>query len=408
MVDAAVSFDRTSLAVAGTHGGTARRPAAGLAVSVAGLEAMSGYAAFCETALSAPPQDDGWVRHWTAENRPDAVFATLTVDGLPVLALALEIVRHGPFRVARFMGGRHANGNFAAMDPAARNRIDRAAIDALLAAIARARPDIDVVALERLLPDLDGVANPFACLPHLPSPNISLACDLEGGFDKLLDRASSKRKRKKHRSQIRKFEAAGSYRRFTARTPQETQRLLDAFFEMKASRFRKMGIADVFGEAEVRRFFQALFAGALREKSPRFILQALEVAGKIRAVTGSSVCGKRLICEFGAIAEDDLAHISPGEFLFFKNIEEACAQGFEIYDFSVGDEPYKRLWCDIEAWHLDVLAPLTGKGRLLAIGLRGQSRLKASIKQSPAVWRLARLLRRKVAGQPSSPSANDD
>ncbi|RWF06417.1 MAG: GNAT family N-acetyltransferase, partial [Mesorhizobium sp.] len=97
-------------------------------------------------------------------------------------------------------------------------------------------------------------------------------------------------------------------------------------------RFRKMGIANVFGEPEVRAFFSALFVEALSDDKPSFVLHGLEVAGKLRAVTGSSRSGKRLICEFGAIADDDLAHASPGDFLFFDNIEEACETGFDVYD----------------------------------------------------------------------------
>ncbi|TIL50364.1 MAG: GNAT family N-acetyltransferase, partial [Mesorhizobium sp.] len=76
-------------------------------------------------------------------------------------------------------------------------------------------------------------------------PNLSLAVDLAGGFDALLSRASGKRRRKRHRSQARKFGAVGSHRRIEARTADEVNRLLDAFFEMKEFRFRKMGIANV-------------------------------------------------------------------------------------------------------------------------------------------------------------------
>ena len=83
----------------------------------------------------------------------------------------------------------------------------------MLAAIRTARPNIDALVLERLLPEHGGVANPLLALPHFPSPNISLAVSLEGGFDALLSRVSGKRKKKKHRSQMRKFEAAGGYRR---------------------------------------------------------------------------------------------------------------------------------------------------------------------------------------------------
>ncbi|RWE64197.1 MAG: GNAT family N-acetyltransferase, partial [Mesorhizobium sp.] len=85
--------------------------------------------------------------------------------------------------------------------------IDGTAIRSMFKAIGRTRPDIDLISLERLLPDLDGVASPLAALPSFPSPNLALAVDLDGGFDALLSRASGKRKRKKHRSQTRKFEA---------------------------------------------------------------------------------------------------------------------------------------------------------------------------------------------------------
>jgi len=286
--------------------------------------------------------------------------------------------------------------------------MDAPAIRSLFKAIAKARQDIDLVSLERLLPDLDGVANPFAAMPGFPSPNLALAVDLEGGFDALLSRASGKRKRKKHRSQTRKFEAVGPFRRIEAGTREEVDRLLDAFLEMKKARFAKMGIANVFGDRQVRDFFRALFTEALIEEKPSFLLHGLEVAGKLRAVTGSSRSGKRLICEFGAIAEDDLAFTSPGDFLFFDNIQEACELGFGVYDFSVGDEPYKRLWCDIEIQHFEVLAPLTLKGRALATTMRQGARAKAFIKNNPTVWKLTKTLRRKAAGHAAPASSAED
>ena len=66
-------------------------------------------------------------------------------------------------------------------------------------------------------------------------------------------RTSGKRKRKKHRSQTRKFEAAGGFRRIEAQHAEtRSNALLDAFFAMKEVRFQKMGIANVFGDAEVQ------------------------------------------------------------------------------------------------------------------------------------------------------------
>ncbi|RWB12519.1 MAG: GNAT family N-acetyltransferase [Mesorhizobium sp.] len=406
MVDAAASFDGNRVAA---NEAPARAPASSqgrLTASVS--DGLADYAEFCASALFAPAQSPSWVRNWAAETKADIVIATLNTDSRPALSLALEVVRTGPFRVARFAGRRHANGNFPAADPRFLPAIDGPAIRSLFSAIAKARPDIDLVSLERLLPDLDGLANPLAALPNFPSPNLALAVDLDGGFDALLARASGKRKRKKHRSQTRKFEAVGSFRRIEARSREEVDRLLDAFFDMKEVRFAKMGIANVFGDEEVRAFFRALFADALAEEKPSFLLHGLDVAGKLRAVTGASRSGKRLICEFGAIAEDDLAFTSPGDFLFFDNIQEACELGFAAYDFSVGDEPYKRLWCDIEVQHFEALAPLTLKGRVLATGLRQGARAKAFIKNNPTVWKLTKMLRRKAAGQAAPAVVEDD
>jgi len=399
MADASASLHETGLEAATTAPRTVQARPATAEVTDASADALAAYAAFCRTALFAPAQSASWIRHWVGEMRPDTVVATLKANGHPVLALALEIERSGPFRIARFMGGRHANGNFAATDPKWLDLVTGGALQTLFDAIGAARPDIDVIALQRLLPDLEGTANPLARLPGFPSPNVSLAVDLDGGFEALLDRTNGKRKRKKHRSQTRKFEAAGGFRRLRARTAEEAHSLLYAFFAMKEFRFRRMGIANVFGDPQVRVFFHKLFAEALKEDRPPFLLHGLEVAGKLRAVTGSSISGRRLICEFGAIAEDDLAHASPGDYLFFENIREASETGFSTYDFSVGDEPYKRLWCDIETRHLDVLVPLTLKGRTLAFCLHRNARIKAFIKNSPKIWNMTKALRRRTVGK---------
>ncbi len=403
MVDAAASFDGNGLVTARATPRAAPEDCVATVVSPATPAALSAYADLCRSALFAPAQSAPWIRHWVEAVRPDAVFATVKLDGRPLMSLALEVERCGPFRIASFMSGRHANGNFAAVDRARLEKLDCGIIRSLFSAISTTRPDIDLVALPRLLPELDGTANPLTALPGFPSPNLSLAVDLTGGFDPVIERAGGKRRRKKNRSQTRKFEAAGGFRRFEARTREEVDELLATFFAMKEERFRRMGVANVFGDSQVRAFFHALFADALKEEYPPFLLHGLEVGGKLRAVTGSSLSCRRLICEFGAIGEDELASASPGDFLFFGNIEEACRQGLDVYDFSVGDEPYKRQWCDLETQHLDVLMPLTWKGRALAQVAQRNARLKSFIKNSPMIWRLTKKLRRKAASQKAAP-----
>ena len=382
-------------------------PVAEIRVSGASAEALAQYEALDSKGIYAPAQSIAWVSAWIATANPDCLFATIFEAGQPVFSLALEVVGKGPCRIARLMSGTHANGNFALASPQWLGQKPNE-INALVAEIGRARPDIDVLVLERLLPDCSGFANPLLALPHINSPNIALAVDLEGGFTKLVAGPSGKRKRKKHRTQARKYEAAGGFRRIEARSPEEVDRLLDAFFAMKTARFRKAGIINVFAEPEVQAFFRKLFRDALPLVPKPFALHGLEVGGKLRAVTGSSLSGQRLICEFGSIADDEMMVASPGEFLFFENIQEACEHGLAVYDFSVGDELYKRLWCDIEIQHLDVLAPLTVKGRLVAGSMRLAAGLKAFVKHNPTIWRVTKALRRRTIGKKTASLVSDD
>jgi CelD/BcsL family acetyltransferase involved in cellulose biosynthesis len=137
--------------------------------SAASPEAIARYEMLAGSAIGAPPQSLAWVTAWLAAMVPDCIMLTVEEGGRPVFALALEVVAKGLFRIARFLGGTHANGNFALCDPkwltGARGEI----FGDLATALADARPDIDILALERLLPDDAGFRNPLLSLPHLRS-----------------------------------------------------------------------------------------------------------------------------------------------------------------------------------------------------------------------------------------------
>jgi CelD/BcsL family acetyltransferase involved in cellulose biosynthesis len=370
-------------------------------VVLSGTAALDIYGRLCEDAVYAPPQSATWTKSWATSTRPDFIVAALEAGGRPVLALALEIVEQRRFRVARFFGGQHANGNFPAATPGYLNAARPEDIVGLTAAIRRERPDIDLLMLERQLEALDGYRNPLSGMPGTRSPNIALATTLDGGFEALLDRSGGKKRRKKHRYKARKFEDAGEMRRIEAKTAAEVASLLTAFLAMKEEWFRKKGIADAFAPAEIRTFFSSLFTTALDHQPPGFVLHGLEVDQKLRAVTGSSRAGGRIVYDFGAISEDELTQFSPGEFLTYQNIQEACADGATIYDFGVGDEPYKRTWCDIEVQHFDTVVPLTPKGRLLALAGRGAARAKRLIKNNPLLWSIIKRLRERTRGAQS-------
>lgn len=374
--------------------------AAGLTVELrpADAEAVELYRQDSAASRFMPAQSPEWVSAWARHSLHETLIVRLSDSDGHLMSLPLELAAQGRFRVARFIGDRHANGNFPLTDRRTDGRIGSVQLRALLESIHQQRPDIDLLSLERQLHACGGVPNPLLSWPHSESPNLSLAVDLDGGFDAVLSRASGKRKRKQHRSQARKLEAAGGFERRMARTPDETDAMLEAFFAMKAERFARMGIQNVFAPAPVQAAFHTLFSEATAGKHPKFVLHGLEVAGRLRAVTGSSLTDDRIICEFSSISEDELTEISPGRFLFFENIQEACEQGLKVYDFSVGDEYYKRLWCDLETTQFDNFIPLTRKGRAMALTRSAIAGGKRIVISDPRLWAMAKAMRKRLSG----------
>jgi CelD/BcsL family acetyltransferase involved in cellulose biosynthesis len=346
-----------------------------------------------ELELHAPAQSELWVSTWIEEVQPETILVTVEQDGQTVFAFGLQELRKGTFKIARVLGLTHANGNFFPLSPALRPSEDRNCVEAAIQAVREQRPDIHALVFERLISDFAGRRNPLLALPSQTSPNVALSVDLTPGFEAVLNIGNGQRKRKRHRYQARKLEAIGTVKQVRPRNAPEVAPVIDAFLDMKAARLRQMGTADVFGPEPIRRFFRTLFTRSVETPTPAFQLDALEVGGKIRAVTGSSLSGDRIICDFAAFADDESAAASPGDYLLHNNIRDATAAGFAIYDLGVGDEPYKRSWCDIETAHHDVFVALTHVGLVLVAAQRAKTRLKAAIKGNARLWQLAKTLR---------------
>lgn len=346
--------------------------------------------------IAGAAQTANWFVVWRSQVNQDCLVASLYAGEKPVLLLPLEIVKKGPVCVAAFAGGPHANCNFPAISPG--QRFTRHDLVSLFNALHEARPDIDLVSLVRQLNELDGIANPLMQFSSRENANVSLGVTLDGNFETVLARSNSKRKKKKHRHNMRRFEDAGGYRVVTATTPKETNAMLGNYFECKATRLAKAGIKNTYDPAGVKDFFFQLFAAEIAARSPRFQLKALEVAGQYRAVLGKSHAGKQSFIDFIGITEDHLVSASPGEFLFFEDIEDSCKTDIAIYSFGIGDEPYKRSWSDIEMATYDTDVSLTAKGRIFKAYLRIRRRLIRTVKKNDVVWSKVKKLRSMLRG----------
>ena len=345
--------------------------------------------------VSATPQDFDFASQWYTHVNLDCIAVTAkSARGIEFL-LPLEIVRKGLLQIAQFPGGSHANANFAPSSALVCEFDPAVLLSKIHQAVRTLRPQVDALLLERLVEDLDGKANCLVSPKSTVSPNVALSFALKPDFKDILKDRNGSKKQKKMRQMVRRMDDRGGWRVFKADTEAECIHVLNRFFKLKGERLKSMGLKDVFADPKVQSFFKALYIGALDAPSPRYELHALEVGGDIAAVGGCTINGKHFTVEFGGICSTD-RQLSPGDILYHLLIQDCCKRGFEIYDFGVGDEFYKRRWCDQETWHRDTFVALTGKGRLAVSVLKQVVALKKSVRSNPKLFAIVKKFRGKA------------
>lgn len=371
-----------------------------------GLPALVSVAEYGQCGFSNSPH---WVGHWATHVNAAIVVVTATRNGQIVAALALELVNISGLKIAQFVGGSHANANFPALISQL-SSIEAAAFLLTIKEGLKAAPwFVDAIMLERQLETLGGMANPLLANGSSISPNVSLHLSVDQSFDAVLEPRSAKRKRKRYRSQQRKFEAAGGYKIVNPAAKAVSKTLLDQYFAMKAQQLSGKGVANVFGNRKEQAFFKALFTDDGPHCDHKFYLSSLDVGGKTRAIYGSSLHGSRQMVHFTAFADDDLTAASPGDFLNYTLVEAACASKIQTYDLGIGDEGYKRSWCDIETWQRDVVIGLSLRGKLAKLQFDATRSAKRWIKNNEKLWELAKRIRKLKSGKGTEtrPAAED-
>ena len=382
MVDAAIV---TSSRANGAGAEAATAVSAELIADQAGVE--NAIDAIGEDMIFTGYQHPDYLRAWTRLIGCQPMFIRMNAPGHGPVLLPLELCKNG---IAGYCGGRHANGNFPvghAEDIAALARIGR---DPIAATLRRLKCPAAAIFLERQHGEWSGVANPFVFDDSVASPNLALSFEIESDFETVLKTHGGKSKRKKVRSYRRKLEAEGEVRLHQPVNAGEERAYLDAFFQLKAERFRQAGIVNVFGDAATQEFFKTLFSG-----NPTFQLHALTVDDVIAAVIGCTIHRGRLTVEFGSF-DQRFTSGRPGEVLFYDTVEHACETGLQVFDFGIGDEPYKRAWCDIETVHQDSFIGLTATGRARALARSQRNHLVRSIKSNETLWRWTKSARKAL------------
>ena len=84
--------------------------------------------------------------------------------------------------------------------------------------------------------------------------------------------------------------------------------------------------------------------------------------------------------------DGEISRFGPGRAHLHELLRYTIDCAYQRFDFTIGDEPYKRDWSDIELTLHDHLAAVTLRGRLVVAITAALRRTKRFIKQTPAIW----------------------
>jgi CelD/BcsL family acetyltransferase involved in cellulose biosynthesis len=346
-------------------------------------------------ALGTPYQRYEFLALWQRHVGAQAGFTPFIVVGFDVLDTPLFLLPLGSrplggWTAVEFLGGKHANFNIGLWRRDLAAAIDAEALRAVLARLA-GRADIMMLRNQSLT--WGGTTNPFALLPHQHAANLGFSGALAPDFEALLRARTNATARKKMRKKERTLASYGAVRFERAETAAHVHRVLDAFFKQKSQRMQRIGVADAFAEAEVRRFVEAAAGARLAGGNPLIELYALSVDDIIVATMGGIVGDGRFCAMFNSIIAGPYAAESPGEQLILKLVEHCCERGLDTFDLGIGEAHYKNLFCGDAEPLFDSFLPLSPAGRVLGFAAALTEVGKRAIKQHAPLWSAVRTVR---------------
>jgi CelD/BcsL family acetyltransferase involved in cellulose biosynthesis len=255
----------------------------------------------------------------------------------------------------------------------------------------RQRLACDLIDLEKMPKVLGEQPNPFCALRVTPHVNDAYLTVLSGDWETYYASKRSSSTRKTDRKKRKRLADHGETRFITAGDRHDVMRTVDALIDEKRRSYAKLGVANMFEQPGYRDFFLELATGA---RSARLThVSRVDVGATIAAANFGLIFRGRYYYILAGYDDGELARFGPGAIQLMDVMSHAIGHGCKLFDFTIGDEPYKREWCDVEIGLCDYVAPASLRGWIAAAPTVAVRDIKRRIKRSPTAWAVVRKLR---------------
>jgi len=251
----------------------------------------------------------------------------------------------------------------------------------------------DTIDLAKMPETIGAQANPFLRLDVTLNASNAYQTTLGSDWETFYAAKRSSATRRRDRTKLKRLSEMGEIH-FVRPDVDETPRTLDALIDQKGRSFARMGVPNLFARPGHAAFFRAL---AMSERLRPFVhVSRLDVGATYAAVNLGLTfrdCYYHILASYD---DGEVSRFGPGAAHLRELLHYAIDRGLKRFDFTVGDEPYKRDWCDSEQKLYDHAAAATVRGWPAALWSMARARVKRGIKQTAPLWSAVQRIRAKL------------
>ena len=349
------------------------------------------WTAFERSAECTVFQTFGWLAKWQQRigslggTRP-AIVLGRSEGGALLFILPLAIETRGPIRRLIWLGSELCDYNapLIARDFWAHVG-DFTELWGKVLRLLRSDPRLhfDLVDLQKMAETVGSERNPLLSLKSLPNASSAHVATLGRDWQEFYKAKRSSETRKKERKQLRRLGELGDVRFIDVGDKPEIARTIGTLMQQKSKAFARMGVEDLFARPGYRAFWLDA-ATTLRGVTH---VSRLDVGSTIAATSLGLTHRGCYYLVLSSYHDGEVMRFGPGRAHLHELLRHAIEHGIRDFDFTIGDESYKRDWADIEVRLYDHLQAATLRGAVVVAMMSAFRRTKRLIKTTPALWR---------------------
>ena len=204
---------------------------------------------------------------------------------------------------------------------------------------------------------------------HLKAYNSSLEKDWDQYYKSIKKRIRSDSER-----QIRRLKKIGNIKFDIARSINDKKNIIKKMIEQKYGRYEKTKVWNMFKIDHYKDFYEKL--AYLYPKNFQVHCSSLKVGNEVIATHVGIYDKKTFYYLMPANNLNEWEKYSPGRLLLIKLLEWSINNKLSIFDFTIGGEAYKKIWCNQEISLYYSLKPMTLKSKVYCNFLFWKSYIK--------------------------------